>query len=152
METESFLLYVSQAPKSQNGQGYEALRRKMLEHPMPAGDVTGVLVYRNGYFMQYLEGQELSVAELFWNIRGIKNHYNIRVLSRGRLSRRRFSNWSIKVVSISGPSSSSESLIELFETVLLTKSSSENEIDAVLKRFCKDSVVFALDQGGSLVF
>jgi hypothetical protein len=117
----------------------------VLVHPIPE-DVTGVLVYRHGYFMQYLEGHELSVSDLFRKIRGNINHYNVRVLSQGSLPHRRFSDWTIKVVSLNGPSPSSESLIELFETVLLTKSSSESEIDAILRKFCKDSVDVAQDQ------
>ncbi len=131
-----FLLYVSQVPQSNEDGDQEALRRKVLEYSMPS-DVTGILIYRHGYFLQYLEGWESSVVDLFSQIRGCLNHFNVRVLSRGALSRRRFSDWSVQAVSDHGSTPSSESLIDLFETVLMSKSNSDGEIDAILKRFCR---------------
>lgn len=145
MDSVNFLLYVSQAPKSSSDEeDTEILRRKVKDN-RPPREVTGILIYRRGYFMQYLEGHNTSVSELFWRLRGNDNHYNVRVLSQGVTRGRRFSDWSIKHVSVDHVTPSSESLIDLFETVLMSKAEVEWEIDAIIKRFCKDSVLLVIN-------
>jgi len=145
MDSVSFLLYVSQAPKSSSTEEDAEVLRRKIRDTRPPHEVTGILIYRRGYFMQYLEGHNTDVSELFWKLRGNVNHYNVRVLSQGVAKERRFSDWSIKHVSTNHITPSSESLIDLFETVLMSKAEVEWEIDAIIKRFCKDSVLLVIN-------
>lgn len=61
-------------------------------------DVTGVLVFRAGYFLQLLEGPEQSLIETLERIRKDKRHKDIRLLSQGPLERRQFGEWGMRSV------------------------------------------------------
>jgi hypothetical protein len=122
-----------------------ALREKAMLNSRRPG-ITGVLIYRKGFFMQYIEGKESAVLDLYRQLRGTELHFNVRVLSHGPLQNRLFDNWSIRWVLDNEPGPSSESLIDLFETVLSSKSISTNEISAVLRRFWKNSQILELQQ------
>ena len=140
----SFLLYVSQATDSLSEEAQTALREKTLLYGQRE-NVTGVLVYRKGFFMQYLEGHEEELLDLFQKLRGNPRHFNVRVLSRGTLDKRLFNDWSVRWVNQDNSGPSSQSLIDLFETVLSPRgSTSTNEISAVLRRFWKNSEVLDL--------
>lgn len=138
-----FLLYVSQATDSVNEDAIEVLREKALLNTNLNG-ITGILVYRKGFFMQYIEGTENQVIDLFRQLRGTGRHFNVRVLSRGVLAKRLFDNWSVRWVMGEEPGPSSESLIDVFETVLASKVITTNEISAVLRRFAKNSELVEL--------
>ena len=59
-------------------------------------DVTGILMYRNGSFMQFLEGPETHVKQIFLKIKHDNRHKNIITLREGKISNRQFSDWSMK--------------------------------------------------------
>lgn len=145
MEPLSFLLYASQAIDSLEERARLALENKAKLH-INLGGITGVLVYRQGFFMQYLEGHESHVLEFFRKLRGNENHFNVRVLSRGNIQNRLFPNWSIRIVPDSNRTPSSQSLIDLFETILTPKSMPPNEINLILNKFWKDSEILHLNQ------
>jgi hypothetical protein len=138
MDPLTFLLYVSQSTDSLENETQRALREKALLNAGRTG-VTGILFYRRGFFMQYLEGPEQVVLDLFRELRGTNRHHNVRVLSRGPLESRLFTDWTVRWVNDEETGPSSESLIDLFETVLSSKTVSPNEISAILKRFGKNS-------------
>lgn len=137
----NFLLYVSQATDSLSDEAQAGLREKAMLYSQKE-NVTGVLVYRKGFFMQYIEGQETELLDLFQKLRGTPRHFNVRVLSRGVLDQRLFNNWSVRWVSQDDSGPSSQSLIDLFETVLSPRGGpGSNEISAILRRFWKNSEV-----------
>jgi len=140
MEHFSFLLYVSQATDALDQSAQIALQEKALLNAHIEG-ITGVLVYRTGFFMQYIEGHEQAVHDLFRKLRGNDRHFNVRILSQGVIDSRLFLDWTIRWVNDKNPRPSSQSLIDLFETVLSSRQTSLNEVDAVLKRFWKNSEI-----------
>jgi len=65
-------------------------------------DVTGMLLYRNGEFMQALEGEKSKIEALYDKISKDSRHDQIVVLSRKNIVERVFSNWSMGFENLSG--------------------------------------------------
>lgn len=58
-------------------------------------DVTGMLLYRNGYFIQVLEGEKDIVETLYAKIKNDPRHMNALVVSREVITNRNFNAWSM---------------------------------------------------------
>lgn len=56
-------------------------------------DVTGLLVYHEGSFIQLLEGDKENVLQIYDSIKRDERHYNIITLYTGETSKRYFPNW-----------------------------------------------------------
>ena len=67
----------------------ESRRRNALQ------GITGVLLYCDGNFMQYLEGEEDAVMETFARIRASESHYQINELMNQPILEREFADWSM---------------------------------------------------------
>lgn len=63
--------------------------------------IVGGLYYGNGYFFQYLEGEEEAVEGLYDRISQDDRHRNVTTLIHESLPERTFSNWSMKYVPLS---------------------------------------------------
>ena len=57
--------------------------------------VTGVLLYCDGNFMQYLEGEEDAVVATFARIRASESHYQINELMNQPILEREFGDWTM---------------------------------------------------------
>ena len=57
--------------------------------------ITGVLIYCDGNFMQYFEGEEDAVMETFERIRASECHYQISELMNQPILEREFTDWSM---------------------------------------------------------
>lgn len=64
--------------------------------------ITGLLAYKDGNFMQSLEGQEQKVIELMQKISRDTRHFGIILMCKGFVERREFSNWSMAYLNLSG--------------------------------------------------
>ena len=83
--------------------------------------ITGLLAYKDGNFMQTIEGQEQKIMELMLKISRDTRHHGIILMFKGFIERREFSNWS----NLSGDSS------EGFSDFLISdKSEHEKKISA----------------------
>ena len=60
-----------------------------------ARDITGLLLYRDGEFVQILEGEEREVEALMARIATDPRHTDVRVLLREPLHERRFADWTM---------------------------------------------------------
>lgn len=58
-------------------------------------DVTGVLLYREGRFIQFLEGPEKAVRELVESISQDSRHTRVRVLLEDKVAERQFPEWTM---------------------------------------------------------
>ena len=58
-------------------------------------DITGMLLYRNGRFIQFLEGPEGAVRDLLDRISSDSRHTDLRLLVDGRPSARQFAEWTM---------------------------------------------------------
>lgn len=57
--------------------------------------VTGLLLYKDGDFMQVIEGEENDIDNLFKNIVSDKMHTGVICMIREKIDKREFSNWSM---------------------------------------------------------
>ena len=57
--------------------------------------ITGVLLYCDGNFMQYLEGEESAVLQTFRRIRASESHYQVNELMNQSITRREFAGWTM---------------------------------------------------------
>jgi hypothetical protein len=57
--------------------------------------ITGVLLYCDGNFMQYIEGEEEAVVDTFARIRASDSHYQINELMNQPILEREFGDWTM---------------------------------------------------------
>ncbi|WP_144762724.1 BLUF domain-containing protein [Curtobacterium sp. 9128] len=58
-------------------------------------DVTGVLLFRNGYFLQLLEGPDAAVRSKFDHIKRDDRHTEVRVVLEELVEARQFPEWTM---------------------------------------------------------
>jgi hypothetical protein len=58
-------------------------------------DITGMLLYAKGTFLQVIEGTVDSISRLMEKISADTRHYDVEVLVRTSIRRREFKNWSM---------------------------------------------------------
>ncbi len=84
----------------------DAALRALLEQSRAANaanDVTGMLLYRNGRFIQILEGPEDAVRETMARIEQDTRHANLRVLIDEFIEARNFADWTMGFQPIESP-------------------------------------------------
>jgi uncharacterized protein YozE (UPF0346 family) len=69
-------------------------------------EITGLLLYRDGQFMQILEGRERAVKEEFVRISQRPEHYGIMVLVEEHIEQRHFADWSMAYQDLDWPKES----------------------------------------------
>ena len=88
------LVYVSTATRSLSmddiGRLLEKARQRNLDQ-----EVTGVLLYSDGHFMQCLEGPAARLASVYDTIKSDSLHFGIIDLVREPIKAREFSEWSM---------------------------------------------------------
>ena len=88
------LSYVSSAARPMTAAGLLVILQQCYGHN-PLHDVTGLLLYGNGTFLQALEGDEAVVAPLYEKIARDPRHADVTCLSRETIETRRFPGWSM---------------------------------------------------------
>ena len=58
-------------------------------------DITGMLLYHSGSFLQVLEGPESGIDTIYSSITRDKRHLNHKLLNRQIVTRREFQGWSM---------------------------------------------------------
>lgn len=64
----------------------------------PSLDVTGVLCFLDGVYMQYIEGDESMLDPLFQRIRKDSRHESVTCLERRAIRQRAFPEWRMKLL------------------------------------------------------
>lgn len=80
--------------------------------------ITGVLLYLDGNFLQYIEGPRPAMDVLFAHIRRDSRHRRILVLEEGARERRVFSAWSMGFQEVDGSASGAADLFKLTREAL----------------------------------
>lgn len=57
--------------------------------------ITGMLLYRDGFFIQCLEGEKSAVEELYAVIKLDKRHKNVLTVSQTKIAERTFQDWTM---------------------------------------------------------
>ena len=68
--------------------------------------LTGLLLYQDGLFMQFLEGPKQEVSRLINILRKDTRHGNLRIVKQGNLPQRLFPEWSMAYKALSTVASS----------------------------------------------
>lgn len=89
------LAYISRAAPDLSEEGVQEIVAQAGRRNAEIG-VTGFLCLRDGVFLQYLEGPEREVLELFDKIRADTRHEMIKSACLGRQTDRNFSSWSMR--------------------------------------------------------
>ena len=89
-----FLIYVSSAIRLFTQSELVALLAKSQENNAKLG-ITGMLLYKDGNFMQVLEGEEKAARTLHEKISHDPRHQGLITLLQGPLAARQFPNWSM---------------------------------------------------------
>ena len=63
-------------------------------------DITGLLLYKDGNFMQVLEGEYKAVSELYETIEGDPRHIGVHLLIKRPIDERTFGDWQMAFVDI----------------------------------------------------
>lgn len=89
-----YLIYTSAARQSLQLEDLKDILTKARESNRRNG-ITGLLLYKNGRFMQLIEGEEVVVHELMDKIKSDNRHSGILVLQSEYAKSRQFPNWSM---------------------------------------------------------
>lgn len=88
------LIYVSSALKELTDAELDAILESAVRHNKPQ-NITGMLLYARGNFLQVLEGEEFEVDKTFQCIEKDPRHHGIIVLERDRIPSRSFEQWNM---------------------------------------------------------
>ena len=97
------LVYMSKATTPWNQQELTDLLKQSRRDNL-ALDITGLLLYADGNFMQLLEGSRETVTGLMERIKNDARHHDINVLEEGMAPARHFAQWSMAFVDFASPS------------------------------------------------
>jgi len=94
-----YLIYVSTATKAIDNNELLSLLKYCRKANINK-EVTGMLLYKNGCFMQMIEGEEVTIKELYKEICQDGRHQGQYVVMSGTAEKRAFNNWSMGLCSI----------------------------------------------------
>ena len=86
------LIYRSHASRAVHEVTLLPLLRKARQYNQQA-NLSGLLLYANGQFLQVLEGPEPALSDLYARIQGDPRHFNVRILTYGLVAERAFPDW-----------------------------------------------------------
>ncbi|MEJ1221875.1 BLUF domain-containing protein [Sediminicola sp. 1XM1-17] len=95
------LVYKSKAAPGLSFADIEGILEKARLHNS-AHNISGCLLYYEGEFIQYLEGNQIKVLQLFDKISLDKRHIQVQLLSHGLIEKREFKNWSMAFKHVQG--------------------------------------------------
>jgi hypothetical protein len=100
------LVYVSSATEPFSTKQLYDLLAKSRENNARRG-LTGILLYKDGNFMQLLEGPEQAVRDLMDAIQQDSRHQGLIVLSQTTVAERSFPEWSMGFCDLDAPETKS---------------------------------------------
>lgn len=96
------LVYLSRAKRAMSSQELDGLLVKARDINATL-NITGMLLYHSGAFMQILEGPKDAVTELFYEkIIKDERHHKVVVTTKGFAPRRQFSGWRMSFENLDG--------------------------------------------------
>ena len=102
MDAIYHLVYGSHAVAPFTKEQLVALLEKSQRSNQARG-ISGLLLYRDGVFLQVLEGPEALVKEVYGKIRSDPRHQGIEILMEGYSPRRQFPDWSMAFRDLEDP-------------------------------------------------
>lgn len=119
------LIYCSTAVQLFSEEALHALLAQSRERNA-SEDITGLLLYHNGGFVQVLEGEETTVRNVFSSILRDERHHSLITVIEEPISERAFPNWRMAFRNLSDPSSVPEGFSDFLTTPFSGREFSEN--------------------------
>ena len=94
------IIYISSAMKKMNDDDLLDILKTSRENNKK-NDISGMLLYDNGSFIQVLEGEDSLVDNTFINIQNDERHSNVLVMQNRNVDFREFADWSMGFENIS---------------------------------------------------
>lgn len=88
------LIYVSSAIKKLSNDELDAILQSSVQHNQRQ-EITGMLLYSDGNFMQVIEGEESKINETYERICEDTRHRNIILVNQETIAEREFESWSM---------------------------------------------------------
>lgn len=95
------ITYVSTARNLFSKKDLEALLVKSRENNARF-DITGLLLYKGGNFIQAIEGAQGAIRRLYENIRSDATHYNVLTILDEPVEMRAFTGWRMGFINLDG--------------------------------------------------
>ena len=86
------ILYISRASESCDRAAVQSILQSSRKNN-PINGITGLLVHKAPQFLQYLEGPNGAIRELYEKIKSDDRHNSVKIISRGEIDVRIFPNW-----------------------------------------------------------
>lgn len=93
------LIYASRAIRLMDNKTLDTILAASRKNN-PRNELTGMLLYGRGHFIQLLEGPEEKVRETYERISSDTRHSDVAILFEGKVSERLFPNWSMGVANM----------------------------------------------------
>lgn len=125
-----FLIYRSTETRKLSVQEMNKLVRN-AQHFNKIKNITGILIYKSGTYVQYIEGKKVDIIMLYEKLLRDERHHSINLLERKSISKRRFSKWAMLLKFIT-----SKQIIEIEKAYNVTssiKNKGSNEVDLLKK-------------------
>lgn len=87
-----YVVYASKRPETTSDIDVDNIIR-LAEKYNTLSDITGILLVKNGYFLQYLEGNKNPVTNLLEKLKSDVRHNDLLILSEGEIQERVFPEW-----------------------------------------------------------
>lgn len=97
----------------------------------PPHNVTGFLCFGNGFFFQYIEGDQQDIQQLFSNIQRDNRNRHVTVVSEGYQDNRLFEDWKMLMVNINNPDTDID-IIDIF-TAMKPGTTKHAQADKLIK-------------------
>ena len=101
------LIYVSTSVKMMKDDELLGILKISRENNQQ-GDITGMLLYKGGNFMQVLEGPDDAVNAIFEKIKDDPRHKDVSVISREQIQVRQFPSWEMAFQNLDNPAIKNE--------------------------------------------
>jgi hypothetical protein len=126
------LVYASSASRQVDEQDLMQLITAARKHN-EANQITGLLLYKDGNFMQAIEGPDDAVEKLFDHVRRDGRHHGVLQLLKEHIEERRFPKWSMALQHVDKLSPEHRALIDPFLKDSLTAESYKTNPTAAIK-------------------
>ena len=67
--------------------------------------ICGFLFFKNGRFLQYIEGDEMAIANLYYHLENDKRHRDLKTIVRGTRPRKVFNQWAMHCIDLDNDAS-----------------------------------------------
>lgn len=96
------LIYVSSSVREMDAEELLDILKVSRENNV-AKDVTGLLLYKGGNFMQALEGPDDVVMALYEKIKNDPRHKDVSIISTEQIQKRQFPAWEMAFTNLDNP-------------------------------------------------